>query len=133
MPRKTTHTAAVITAIAACAFVFVHKPVWEAEESPFARIEAALGDRPYTVFNGHVRVYEHRMRNGRDHIQVATSGGEQFPDLGQSEDNVTLVTVSGDGSVDIAMLLMQGILDKTGEVPGPAGLGFSAALCGDEQ
>lgn len=111
-------------------FVFVHKPIWDAESTPFSRIEAALADRPYTVFNGHVHVYEHRVRNGRDYIQVATTGGGQFPDLGPSEDHVTLVTLSGDGTVDIVTLLLEGIRDKTGAIPGPAGLCFAKARCG---
>ncbi len=110
-------------------FVFVHKPVWEDEETPFFGIEEALSDRPYTVFNGHEHVYSHLMREGRDYIQVATTGGEQFPDVGPSEDHVMLVSVSGDGTVDIAMLLLEGLRDKSGVVPGPAGLCFSKAKC----
>jgi predicted MPP superfamily phosphohydrolase len=98
-------------------FLFMHKAPWErAEETNFAVVEEALADRPYTVFNGHVHAYEHIERRGRDYIRLATTGGEQFPELLLSMDHVTWVTVDDDG-VDIANLLMSGILDKTGRVP----------------
>ena len=98
-------------------FLFMHKAPWErANETNFAVIEEALADRPYTVFNGHVHTYEHIERLGRDYIRLATTGGEQFPDYGQSFDHVTLVTVDDHG-VEIANLLLSGILDKTGHVP----------------
>jgi hypothetical protein len=75
-----------------------------------------MSDRSYTVFNGHVHAYEYEERYGQDYIRLATTGGVQFPDRGRSVDHVTLVTVSSSG-VDIANLLMQGILDKTGHIP----------------
>ncbi len=98
-------------------FLFMHKAPWErAEETNFAAVERALSNRPYTVFNGHIHVYEHIERFGRDYIRLATTGGEHFPDLPMSIDHVTLVTVDDQG-VDIAKLLMSGILDKTGHIP----------------
>jgi hypothetical protein len=100
-------------------FLFLHKAPWErAEETNFAVIEAALVDRPYTVFHGHMHAYEHLVRRGRDYIQLATTGGAQYPEARLSEDHVMLVTVDSDG-VDIANLLMSGILDKEGRVPLP--------------
>ena len=100
-------------------FLFMHKAPWErAEETNFAVIEEALADRPYTVFHGHMHAYEYLERRGRDYIRLATTGGKQFPDERLSEDHVTLVTVDSDG-VDIANLLMSGILDKEGRVPLP--------------
>lgn len=113
-------------------FVFVHKPVWQAEKTPYTRIEAALAGRAHTVFNGHVHVYEHRVRNGADHIQVATTAGEQFPEKGMSEDHVTLVTVSGE-DVSIATLLLEGIRDKKGAIPSEGHeLCFATAECGEQ-
>ena len=98
-------------------FLFMHKAPWErAKETNFAVVEKALNDRPYTVFNGHVHAYEYLERYGRDYIRLATTGGEHFPGLALSWDHVALVTVDGD-SVDIANLLMSGILDKTGRIP----------------
>lgn len=113
------------------AFVFVHKPVWEREgDETFAPIEAALSEIPYTVFNGHEHVYVHRQRHGRDYIQLATTSGEQFPEKGMSEDHVTIVTVSGEDA-DIATLMLEGIRDRTGEVPlGGNDVCFAVARCG---
>ena len=98
-------------------------------EETFSAIEAALTDRPYTVFTGHVQAFGYEKRNGRDYIRLATTGGEQFPKAGRSADHVTLVTVDDHG-VDIAHLLMSGILDKTGRVPlGGDTVCFERAVC----
>lgn len=115
-------------------FVLVHKQAWKAEgERNFAAIEAALAERPYTVFSGHVQAYGYEERHGRDYIQLATTGGLQFPDLGRSMDHVTLVTVDENG-VDIANVLLSGILDKTGKIPGDGeNICFEAAVCGAEK
>lgn len=113
-------------------FLFLHKPAWQKEgEATFSAIETALADRPYTVFTGHVQAFGYEERNGRDYIRLATTGGEQYPKAGRSADHVTLVTVDGDG-VDIANLLMSGILDKTGHVPlGGDTVCFEQSTCGD--
>ena len=98
-------------------FLFMHKAPWLREDlSTFTAIEDALSDRPYTVFHGHVHAYQHQERRGRDYIRLATTGGVQLPENGRSMDHVTLVTVDDQG-VDIANLLMSGILDKTGKIP----------------
>jgi predicted phosphodiesterase len=111
-------------------FLFMHKAPWEREDmETFSAIEQALSDRPYTLFNGHVHAYEHIERFGRDYIRLATTGGVQFPNRGRSADHVTLVTVSESG-VDIANLLMAGILDKTGHIPlNGDDVCFEAAVC----
>jgi hypothetical protein len=112
-------------------FLFMHKSPWERQDSTnFAAIEQSLADRPYTVFNGHAHTYEYIERLGRDYIRLATTGGVQFPELGRSMDHVTLVTVDDQG-VDIANLLLSGILDKTGHVPlGGDEVCFELASCG---
>ncbi len=98
-------------------FLFMHKAAWErGTESRFTDIETALASQPYTVFHGHVHAYKHMERLGRDYIRLATTGGVQLPENGRSMDHVTLVTVDNNG-VDIANLLMSGILDKKGQVP----------------
>ena len=111
-------------------FVITHKPAWEAEETEFHRVEAALSDMPYTVFNGHEHFYEHRERFGRDYIQLATTSGEQFPDKGFSEDHVMLISVRGD-DVEMVNLMLEGIRDRRAEYPGaethPC---FATARCG---
>jgi 3',5'-cyclic AMP phosphodiesterase CpdA len=111
-------------------FLFMHKGPWKREnEVNFTAIERALADRPYTVFHGHDHTYEHVERLGRDYIRLATTGGAQFLDFSRSMDHVTLVTVDDQG-VDIANLLMSGILDKTGHVPlGGDDVCFELASC----
>jgi hypothetical protein len=60
------------------------------------------------------------------------TGGEQFPKLGRSVDHVTLVTVDDEG-VDIANLLLAGILDKSGHVPLEGDdLCFETSVCGND-
>jgi hypothetical protein len=114
-------------------FLFLHKPAWKKEgEETFAAIEKALSERPYTVFTGHIQAMGYEQRHGRDYIRVATTGGEQFPDAGRSADHVTLVTVTGSG-VDIAHLLLSGVLDKTGKIPLDGDdVCFEVAVCEDE-
>ena len=98
-------------------FLFLHKPAWRREgDTPFTELETALADRSYTVFNGHVQAYQHERRHGRDYIQLATTGGQQFPDIGWSVDHVTLVTVSG-ADIDVVNLSLSGIRDATGNIP----------------
>ena len=113
-------------------FVLLHKPAWERPgEEHFARIEAALADRPYTVFYGHEHTYQHEIRNGRDYIGLGTTGGVQNADKAMAVDHVTLVTVAPDG-VDIANLKLSGIFGKDGHIPaGGDALCFEARACGD--
>lgn len=118
-PEQSAYFQAVIKANPAVlhTFLFMHKAAWKKEgEKNFAAIESALSDRPYTLFNGHVHAYAYEKRHGRDYIRLATTGGVQLPENGRSMDHVTLVTVDKKG-VDIANVLMAGILDKTGHIP----------------
>ncbi len=98
-------------------FVLIHKPAWLKEnEQNFASIENELVNRPYTVFYGHTHVYKYEQRLGRDYINLATTGGAFFPEDGPSFDHLMLVTVDSEGAT-IANLRMDGILDKTGQIP----------------
>lgn len=98
-------------------FVLTHKPAWlKSNEQNFASIEAALSERPYTVFYGHTHVYKYEQRLGRDYINLATTGGRFLPEDGPSFDHLMLVTVDQSGA-SIANLRMDGILDKTGHIP----------------
>lgn len=110
-------------------FVLVHKPAWAKEgEQNFAAMEHALSGRPYTVFYGHTHIYKYEQRLGRDYINMATTGGEQFPEGGPSFDHLMWVTVDKEG-VSMANLKMEGILDKTGHIPlGGDTLRFEKAL-----
>jgi predicted phosphodiesterase len=113
-------------------FMLMHKPAWQRpEEENFSRIEAALEDRPYTVFYGHVHSYLHEQRHGRDYIRLGTTGGAQDPSKEMAIDHVTWVTMSGDG-VDIANIRLSGIFNKTGKIPlNGEELCFESAVCGE--
>ena len=113
-------------------FLFMHKANWLREDTQaFASIERSLADHPYTVFNGHVHRYKHEVRQGRDYLRLATTGGVQLQGEGRSMDHVTLVTVDDKG-VGIANLLMNGILDKTGHIPLEGDdVCFEAEICDD--
>jgi len=113
-------------------FLFMHKSPWLRADLPaFAAIEDALADRPYTVFSGHNHVYSYTERRGRDYIHLGTTGGSQVAGPNRSMDHVTLVTVDDNG-VDVANLLMEGILDKTGHVPlGGDDVCFERVRCDD--
>lgn len=111
-------------------FLLIHKAAWRAGGAAgWDAIEAALGDRPHTVFHGHRHGYQHERRGSGDYIRLATTGGVQLPDRGRSMDHMVLVTVDDDGA-HIANLLMSGILDKTGRIPlNGDDRCFEAALC----
>lgn len=111
-------------------FLFMHKAPWLREDAVhFQAIEEALSDRPYTVFHGHEHIYRQQTRRGRDYIQLATTGGVQFPARGLSADLITLVTLD-QGEPTIVNLRMDGILDKQGLLPGNgAELCFDIARC----
>ena len=115
-------------------FLFMHKAPWLREDLvAFTTVEDALADRPYTVFHGHEHTYGYAERRGRDYIRLATTGGQQVLEKGRSMDQIALVTVDDNG-VDIANLLMKGILDKTGRIPlGGDDVCFEMAICGGDQ
>jgi len=111
--------------------VFLHQPLWHAEErakregkeagTGWPAIEALLADRPYTVFAGHTHTYTYEERQGREFVVVATCGGASFlagPALGQF-DHVTWVTMA-DGGPRIAVLPLDGIYENRGKPEPPA-------------
>jgi hypothetical protein len=98
-------------------FLFMHKPSWQREdEKGLGRIEAALSNRNYTVFNGHLHVYDHVDRNGQDYITLGTTGGGQDPNNAMAFDHITLVSLA-DQSPIIANLRLDGILNKKARIP----------------
>jgi hypothetical protein len=111
-------------------FVFTHKAPWlRADHAPFQAIEAALAGRNYTLFHGHKHAYQHQQRQDADYIQLATTGGVFLPENGRSMDQLVLVTVDDEG-IDIANLLMEGILDRHGNIPEQGGsLCLDSARC----
>jgi len=96
--------------------VFVHKPMWSSgdpEKNGWVELEKLLGNRPYTVFAGHVHRYQKYVRNGRNYYQLATTGGGsklRGPRYGEF-DHITWVTMKPDGPV-LANILLDGILTE---------------------
>jgi len=99
-------------------FCLMHTPPYFAllsgkkDSGNFAKIEALLGDRPYTVFSAHTHVYNYDVRNGRDYITTSTSGGVSFVRPG-AMDHVVWITMSHEGP-KIVNLLLNGIMGKQG-------------------
>ena len=104
--------------------VFLHKPVWLAQESEnedvkqqieksgWSEIESMLQGRKHTVFAGHIHRYTHRTRNNSKYITLATTGGGSRlggPIFGQF-DHVLWVTMTDQGPV-MANLMLEGIWD----------------------
>ncbi len=98
-------------------FVLMHKPVWaRADEKGLGRLEKVLEDRPYTVINGHVHSFSHRIKNNRDYIILGTTGGAQKDGDSKAFDHITLVRMAKEKPI-ITHLKLSGILDETGHIP----------------
>lgn len=95
--------------------VLMHRPAWGYESPAFKEIEAALADRPYTMFAGHLHSYGFQRRNGRDHIQMGTTGGTHaaLPDAPGAMDHVLYVTMTAKGP-EVANIRLDGLFDRTG-------------------
>lgn len=98
-------------------FVFVHSPkFWNSPD--FAKLEAAMYERNYTVFTGHEHYYVKYVRNGRKYFMLGMTGcGE--PLVGQGArgvhfgefDQVMWVSMCGDRP-EFTPLAMDGIYDE---------------------
>ena len=104
--------------------VLLHQPLWDVPKQPlpgqvtapvvkpeWLRVEQLLGERPYTVFAGHYHRYTQHLRNNRQFITLATTGGGS--DLRGTPwgefDQVAHVSMTKAGPV-IANLRLDGIL-----------------------
>ncbi|WP_116368773.1 metallophosphoesterase family protein [Parahaliea mediterranea] len=96
-------------------FVLMHKPAWKYDAPGFARIEAQLQSRPYTVLAGHFHYYSREQRFGRDYIQMGTTGGTQrtHPPGPGTLDHLMWVTMGADGP-HIANIALDGLFDRSG-------------------
>lgn len=94
-------------------FFFMHHPIWRyGEINGFAEVEAALGDRPYTVLAGHTHHYLYEERNNQRYIVLGTTGGGsqlRGPKFGEY-DHVTWVTMTDQGPKMLNVAL-DGMLD----------------------
>lgn len=100
--------------------VFMHKPLWNDAERAIAagngdntnwkKAEQLLGDRPHTVFSGHVHYYSQYDRNGMKYYHLATTGGSSpLRGLPYGEfDHIAWLTMEKDGP-HVANLLLDGI------------------------
>jgi hypothetical protein len=96
--------------------VFLHKPMWvwpNTDKTGWLEVEKLLGDRPHTVFAGHVHRYQKFVRNGHNYYQLATTGGgSKMRGTEQGEfDHIVWVTMKKDGPV-LANLLLDGVLPE---------------------
>lgn len=97
-------------------FVVIHQPVWDLRQGPhpdWLKVESMLGERAYTVFAGHTHDYTTHIRNDRQYITLATTGGgSRMRGIPFGEfDHVAHVTMTADGPV-IANLMLDGIHDS---------------------
>jgi len=111
--------------------VSMHKPVWTAtnlKETGWLDIETVLGDRPYTVFVGHIHHYRKFVRNGRNYYQLATTGGgSKMRGLSYGEfDHIVWVTMKKDGPV-LANVLLDAVLPEDLSTPDTNEPGVSTA------
>lgn len=115
-------------------FVLMHKPVWQRTgKGSMERIEAALGNRKFTVLNGHQHKYSYTDRNKHDYIMMGTTGGGQDATSDRAFDHILLATIS-DQEPAIANLKLGGILNKQGRVPlDGEKFCFQASECGTKK
>jgi len=101
--------------------IFLHRPLWaspKVAETGWPEFEQLLGDRPYTVFAGHIHRYRRFVRNGRIYYQLATTGGVsklRGVDYGEF-DHVVWVTMKKTGPV-LCNILLDGIYPENLQVP----------------
>jgi hypothetical protein len=101
--------------------LFLHKPLWVVAErevtagnpdsTNWKQVEQLLGERPHTVFSGHVHYYSQYDRNGQKYYHLATTGGSsQLRGIPYGEfDEIAWLTMEKDGPT-VANLLLDGIL-----------------------
>ncbi len=87
-------------------FVMLHRPLWLQKHSGWEEIEAALGERAYTVFAGHYHNLTLHTRNDRRYFVLGATGGGFTPqavrEIG-AFDHYSLVTID-DEEVNVAII-----------------------------
>jgi hypothetical protein len=81
------------------------------DETGWHRVEQMLGERPHTVFAGHVHYYAQYDRNGQKYYHLATTGGSSLlrgEPYGEF-DEIAWLTMEKDGPT-VANLVLDGIL-----------------------
>jgi hypothetical protein len=83
----------------------IHAPAWQ-------QVEKLLGDRPRTVFAGHLHRYIHAPRKGLgDYYVLATTGGGMKEDAKNQFDHIVLVTVRR-GAPSVALVKLDGFVPQ---------------------
>ncbi|NIA15221.1 MAG: hypothetical protein GWP08_14220 [Nitrospiraceae bacterium] len=80
-------------------------------EQAWQRLEVALGDRPRTVFTGHLHQYIYASRGQGDYYVLATTGGGMKTGRPNSFDHIVLVTVR-DGNPSVASIKLNGFVPQ---------------------
>ena len=98
--------------------VFFHKPLWAYQEASgknngWDKVEALLGDRPFSVFAGHAHGYTKYVRNGRTYLVLATTGGRSnlSGPASSAFDHVAWVTMTDQGP-KVANIMLDGLWDE---------------------
>jgi len=95
-------------------FVVMHKPAWKMASPAFAKIQAMLGGRNYTVFAGHTHYFTHDVLDGHDLINMATTGGIMQKVGPGTLDHTMLVTMGPNGPF-YANTRLSGLMDVAGD------------------
>lgn len=95
-------------------FVIMHKPAWKMASPAFAKIQAMLGNRNYTVFAGHTHYFTHDVLDGHDLINMATTGGIIQRQGPGTLDHTMMVTMGPTGPF-YANIRLAGLMDMAGE------------------
>jgi hypothetical protein len=95
-------------------FVVMHKPAWKMASPAFAKIQAMLGTRNYTVFAGHTHYFTHDVLDGHDLINMGTTGGIRQQDGPGTMDHTMLVTLGPNGP-SFANTRLNGLMNVAGD------------------
>lgn len=111
--------------------VAIHRPLWtqtNLDKNGWLEVEKALGNRPCTVFAGHIHRYQKFVRNGHNYYQLATTGGgSKVRGLTYGEfDHVAWVTMKKSGPV-LANIMLDGIYPEDLKKPVTAETGVAVA------
>lgn len=97
-------------------FISMHKPGWKSDGAEFARIEALLGYRPYTVFAGHFHSLEFSRQDNRTYIQLGRTGAAAHG-TGRADDNLMLWVTVRDGQISYRVMHLDGVTDAEAYEP----------------
>jgi predicted phosphodiesterase len=80
-------------------FVNMHKPGWKSESEDYRQLEQMLGDRPYSVFAGHLHSMEYSRQGDREFIQLGRTGGLAHGEGESASDENLILWVTMRGGV----------------------------------